>query len=261
MVAGDDEQPVEGRARIDVTSRDYTFGAGLLWQPTDELFIGVSYQSAPGGDEMMLEGTGVLVQGAAPASSPDIEFYQSMPDVWQFGMRYTKEDNFEVRLAGNYIGWSAFEQQCGINIDPKLNQSCDDFSNALFVVHRGWEDGFALRGGASYWTSPAVELLIGAGYDTSAVPDDTVEPALFDTEKYTVTGGARLELMDDTLALALTYTQVIYMDREIAPRGHAEGATLTTLPDSWPAGSQQPDAAGKYSQSIGVLNTSVQYTF
>ena len=197
MVSGDDELPIEGRALIDVTSRDYTFGAGLMWQPTDELFVGVSYQSAPGGKEMMLEGTGVLVQGAAPASNPDIEFYQSMPDVWQFGLRYTEKDDFEVRLAGNYIGWSAFKQQCGINTDPKLNQSCEDFSNALFVVHRGWEDGFALRAGASYWTSPAVELLLGAGYDTSAVPDDTVEPALFDTEKYTVTGGARLELMDD----------------------------------------------------------------
>ena len=186
-----------------------------------------------------------------------------MPDVWQFGMRYTKKDNFEVRLAGNYIGWSKFEQQCGINIDPTLGQSCEnnDFSNVLFVIHRGWEDGFALRGGASYWTSPAVELLLGAGYDTCAIPDENVEPALYDTDKYTVTGGARIELMDESLALALTYTQVIYVDRDIAPRGHADGASLTTLPESWPEGTRNPDAAGKYSQSIGVLNTSVQYSF
>jgi len=259
MVSGDDELPVEGRALVDVDSRDYTFGAGVMWQPTDEVFVGVSYQSAPGGDEMMLEGTGVLIQGSAPPSEPKIEMFQSMPDVWQFGVRYTKEDNFEVRLAGNYIGWSALTHQCGA--DPTVGQNCDDFSKALFVIQRGWNDAFAVRGGASYWTSPAVELLFGAGYDANAVPDDVVEPALYDTDKYTLTGGVRLELLDDALALAMTYTQVIYNDRVIAPRGHAEGATSTTLPESWPAGTRNPDAAGKYSQSIGVLNTSVQYSF
>jgi long-chain fatty acid transport protein len=263
MVSGPDGTPVEGRALIEVTSTDFTFGAGLLWQPTDQLYVGLSYQAAPGGEEMMLEGNGRLVQGITPATTPPVEFYQSMPDVWQFGVRYTEEDKYAVRLFGNYIGWSAFNAQCGINVDPKLpaKQDCADPTKTLFIVHRGWTDAFGVRGGVSYWTSPAVELLLGGGYDQSAVPDDTVEPALFDTEKYTITGGARFELYDEALALALTYTQVIYMDRTIEPRGHAQGRMVTTVPASWPEGTRQPDAAGVYSQSIGVLNTSVQYTF
>ena len=75
--------------------------------------------------------------------------------------------------------------------------------------------GYRLSG--SYWFSSAVEVMLGAGYDENAVPDSTLEPALIDMDKVTASLGARFKMLDDSLALAATFTQVVYFTRDINP--------------------------------------------
>ena len=62
-----------------------------------------------------------------------------------------------------------------------------------------------------------------------------------------------------SLALAGTYTQFFYISRDIAPRKMVDGAPQSDFPPESP--SVGPDAAGKYTRSIGALNINVQYTF
>ena len=234
----------EGRAVIDVAGKEISIGVGAIWEPIEKFWVGLSYQSAPGFGESKLEGTGRLIIGVKPEETPDVTFYQHLPEVWQFGVRWQPNEKTEYRLFGNYIGWSALKDQCALNTALGAARSnCE--SSPLFIAERQWEDAFAVRAGGSYWISPTFEVFLGAGFDQNAVPDKTLEPALFDTDKYTASAGARFVLLEEALALGTTYTQVIYMDRETDPADNIN----------------EPNSAGRYSQSIGVLNVNVQYTF
>ena len=104
-----------------------------------------------------------------------------------------------------------------------------------------------------------VELYAGVGYDGNAVPDKTIDPSLYDTEKVTASLGGRFELLEDSLALAATYTQVFYFERTVAAR--EDGASESVLPSGVDPELRSPDAAGTYNQAVGVFNLNVQYTF
>jgi len=247
----------EGRARLDVSSIDLSVGLGVLWHPSDDVWVGASWQSQPGFGENQLEGTfqQVLANGE-PEDPKDVSVFQSMPDVFRLGGRYRPSATQEIRLFGDYVRWSAFEEQ---RVITGSDTECDQ-TGKLACIPRFWDDGYGVRAGYSYWLNAGVEVFVGAGYDSSAVPDETVDPSLYDTEKVTGSLGGRFELMDDALAIAAAYTQVFYFERDVAPRGRdADG--LTILPSKVPDTHRSPDGAGKYTQAVGVFNLNVEYSF
>lgn len=273
---GTDNLTSEGRALLDVSGTELALGAGLIWEPKDGLFFGASYQSSPNFGESELEGTAKLSFGGGrdDVQNPDVKYYQTLPEVWQFGMRWRMDPKNEVRLFGNYIPWSNLEYQCALDSSVS-GATCDlDGSAKLILLPREWMDAYAVRFGASHWISPGVEFFGGGGFDANAVPDETLEPALYDTDKFTLSVGVKLGLKDGKimsassegagdLNIATTYTQVIYVPREIRPRGQdADNPGLTDITQfGFQPPQRQPDAAGSYEQSIGVLNINVEYIF
>lgn len=260
----------EGRARVDVSGVDLGLGVGLLWEPVDHLFIGLSYRSQPGFGEQRLTGDTQLVLGGGPVAddvSTPTELRQSMPDVIRFGVRYGAPKRWEARVFGNWARWSVLDRQCILN-STVADRSCDGDAppGKIMIIPRGWHDAFELRAGGSYWVTPGTELVLGAGYDATSVPDKSVEVAFYDGEKFTITAGLRLDLTD-ALALEATYSQVIYPDRVIAPRGHVpvdpsqpDGATKTDFSKTGFAESVRvPDSAGTYRSSIGLLEVGLTY--
>ena len=269
---GTDNVSVEGRALLDVSGVELAMGVGLLWEPLEGLFLGGSWQSSPNFGESELSGTAQLaLAGSAEAETPNVKYYQTMPDVWQFGLRWRMDPKNEFRLFGNYISWSKLEYQCAL--DTSAGGRCEPEGSPLILLLREWTDGYALRFGAFYRLSKGVEFFGGGGFDTNSVPDRTLEPALYDTDKFTLSLGMKLRLRDgklltdsDTdeggLNLATTYTQVIYVPRDIKPRGpNADGTKSDIEQFGFKAAQRQPDAAGSYEQLIGVLNINVEYTF
>lgn len=247
----------EGRAVLDVSSIDISVGAGVVWHPTDDVWVGASWQSSPGFGENRLEGTfqQVLVTGPVE-DKKDASVYQTMPDVYRLGGRYRPNSTSEIRLFGDFVRWSLFEEQRVISGE---DTECTD-TGKLACIPRNWENAYGVRAGYSYWLNPGVELFVGAGFDANAVPDDTLDPSLYDTDKVTGSLGGRFELLDDALAIAAAYTQVVYFEREIDPRAKdANGRTV--LPSSVAKTHSSPDAAGKYEQAVGVFNLNVEYTF
>jgi hypothetical protein len=92
------------------------------------------------------------------------------------------------------------------------------------------------------------------------VPDETLEPALYDAEKVTAGLGGRFSLFDDSLGIAATYTQVIYFDRETDPWPR-DPNTGRLIPQGAFASAANPNSAGTYKQAIGVFNLNVEYAF
>ena len=245
----------EGRGLVDLASWDLSLGMGLVYEPIDKMYIGLSYQTQPGFGENTLSGkaTTILNNGAAdnPGNVKDAEAVQSMPDVIRAGWRWRQDAN-EYRLFGDYARWSKFNKQC---IRTKGRDDCD-----LANIPREWEDAFGVRAGYSrFLKDDLIELYVGAGYDQNAVPDATLEPALYDAEKMSVALGGKVRVLDNALRIAATWTQVIYFDREtdVWPRD----ANGSLIPQGAYASAANPNAAGKYSQSIGVFNLNVEYAF
>ena len=122
-------------------------------------------------------------------------------------------------------------------------------------INRLWRDAFGIRAGASYWLDPSVELYLGGGYDGNAVPDETIDPSLFDMEKLSVAAGVKLSLLKERLKLAFTYTQVIYMTREVSVNADDPSS------NAFKGVSNGPSSAGTYEQAIGVGNLNLEYLF
>lgn len=263
------DELLEGRADVDLSSWDLSLGLGVIWEPGGGHFIGLSYQSQPGFGENELTGDSRKYLAGGPTQKEQATLLQSMPDVVRAGWRWRDGAN-EYRLFGDYARWSVFNRQCIYN-----QSGSSDLCN-LAKLPREWEDAFGVRAGYSRFIGDeqTTELYVGAGYDASAVPDSTVEPALYDADKVTAALGARFLLSRDeetkqnNLILAATYTQVIYFGRDITPRpdevnasGQLTGQSdISGTPFDVPQG-RNPDSAGKYAQAVGALNLNLEYIF
>ena len=241
-----------------------------MYKRQDKLWLGFSYQSKPNVDGgMELEGELTTVFGVQKeAEVTDVTVEQDMPDIYRFGVRSRPSSNLELRMFADYTRWSALEAQCILT--KGSTQACtfggveDALTNPEAVTSTGdqppnqavgrfWQDSFGVRLGASYWFTENVETYIGTGYDSSAVPVEMVDPALFDMDKATASVGAKWQALD-SLGLALTFTQVFYF--EVDTEG--KGITDEFSPDSRLT---QPSNDGVYNQSVSVLNLYTDISF
>jgi long-chain fatty acid transport protein len=259
--------PTEGRSQIEAKNVTASLGVGVIWQPADNWWLGVSYQSQPGFGEHRLSGTLRNKIGNGDVTEQPIELTQNLPDVLRFGFRVRPIRRLELRLFAEYQRWSVFKNQCVLDAtvaDRKcavLPDGSLDTANGgagvVVVLPRDWKDGGGVRLGASYFVRDNVELYLGAGYDANVIPDKTLDPSMIDQEKVTVSAGGRLELVRRKLGLALTYTQVIYLDRTAPVRARdADGQPIAPL-----APSRNPDFGGKYSQALGLVSLALEYNF
>ena len=233
----------EGRSWLDVSGWEGSFGAGVLFEAVPkQLWFGASYQSRPGvSGGMKLSGTlkndfgGVL-------SEDKVDAHQDFPDVFQLGARWRAAKDVELRLFGDYTRWSSFKDQC-ISAQDK---PCTG-STQVLDIPRDWHDAFSVRAGGSFWISPAAELLAGAGYYSSAVPNSTLDPTLPDWNTVSFTLGGRVAIIKN-LHTELSYSQFF------SPKRDNSGKSTLNPPIS-------PNGGGVYTEDLGVVNLNVDIAF
>ncbi len=277
VATGTDNLDSEGRSRIEANQTALGIGAGILWEAVDdEVFVGLSYQSAPNlNGKLALEGELTNIFPPNDGTPSDIVITQQLPDVIRYGARFRKNHeapdengqlrpHYEVRFGGEISRWSRMQNQCIIDAgflgdaDPYEFCAVDDTgalineaNNVVQNLRRDWVNAFGWRLAGSYWASDRVELQLDVGYDSNAIPDETLEPALMDFNKVTVGIGGRFQLTD-FMGLALTATDVIYFERDTTDLGTQEESA---------APSRQPSSEGVYNQNIFVLNTALEFDF
>ncbi len=264
----------EGRSLVNVKGWQGGFGVGVGWRLRDLLWIGASYTSQPnvtGG--MRLKGVLTNVLATQDREDTDVILTQTLPEIIRLGFRVRPLKKLELRAFADYTRWSVMDKQCvfpqGIDGDP-----CDEFANAdtaltdptnfggepadlpdgvSITQHlpRFWKDAGGVRLGASYWFIDQIEGYIGLGYDSSAVPKTTIEPALMDANKVTASLGVRAQIIKN-FALALTLTDIIYFPVD------TNGENVL---NDFQAPTKQADANGVYKQNIGLLNVYVDVSF
>lgn len=246
----------EARALIDVSGWDHSFGVGIIGEiDPDRLWIGFSYQAQPGLGEMKLDGT-LSTNFRGTVTTQDVSLYQELPDIFRLGIRARPIKNVEMRFFGDVTNWSSFERQCIMAKDEECSVEADGsttpgFEAPIVNLARDWGPAFGIRGGGSYWVVPEVEVFAGAGYDSNAVPDHTLEPALTDFHKASLAAGFRATF-GEYFAGSLSYTHIFYVPRD------TEGQSVLT---DLVGASRSPDSGGRYTQTIGVINANVQTSF
>jgi long-chain fatty acid transport protein len=98
---------------------------------------------------------------------------------------------------------------------------------------------------------PTVEIFAGLAFETAAVPDRTLDAALPDANNVAAALGTRLQLAR-TFFIAASYTHIQYFDRDNTGKSELADAVLPT---------KLPDAGGKYTQWVGLLNVNLQKQF
>jgi long-chain fatty acid transport protein len=267
----------EGRSRIDVKGWQGGFGVGVVYDvlKLGKYFLGFSYTSQPnvaGG--MTLKGELENVLGVAPPSTSQVELTQTLPDIFRLGVRVRPTEKYEIRLFADYTRWSVFDKQCVLEA-AEPNRNCDfpgadnaledpesfgaapDDPNQRAVVGvaqhlpRFWKDAGGVRAGASYWFIPEVEGYLGAGYDSSAVPIEMLDPALMDMHKVSLSIGARWQIIK-YLALAFTVTELVFFETSTKGRNALNRFQPPT---------RQPSADGVYKQFFQLFNLYADVAF
>jgi long-chain fatty acid transport protein len=245
----------EGRSLLTADGVQFSLGAGLMWVPLPELRVGLSYQSQPNFGTFRLKGTLTNKYGAGAAGAGPIELEQALPDILRVGAAYAVNDDLEVHAQFGWERWSVLEYQCVLDATmPDRNCSVDaDGAPAGAVgivsnVPRYWHDSFDFRVGGAYRLTPKVLLDGGFAVNTSAIPDRTLDAGFIDMLKFLPTIGGRFTLTDN-FVLAAHWTQVIYLARTAG------------VEEPFMAPTTVPSGAGKYTQSVGILQVEAQVLF
>lgn len=256
FATGDNDMTQEIRSEIDVKGKHGSFALGVLFEAIEKkLWIGASYQAQPGLGEMKLKGT--LTASDRTGSRPDaIDLYQSLPEIIRFGARFRPSDDLELRLFGDFTRWSRMVAQCialedrpcGVKRDGSPGAGTGTVAN----LYRGWSDTVGIRAGVSKWFTPKTEIMAGAGFETAAVPDATLDPTLFDSTVISGALGGRLEIIEK-LWVALTYTHLQYLAR-------TNSGSILDDPTVHPT-TKRVNGNGTYSSFVGVVNLNVEKQF
>jgi long-chain fatty acid transport protein len=264
----------EGRSYIDVNGWQGGFALGATYNllKKDKLWLGASYTSQPnvvGGMTLQGDLNNALAL-AAPSVTP-VELTQTLPEIIRFGARYRPIERVELRLFGDFTRWSVFDKQCVLDRNVE-GRSCDfdgvdtalespegfgaDGPNDGVVgvtqhLPRYWKNAGGVRLGASYWFLPQLEGFVGVGYDSSAVPVQTLDPALMDMDKMSVSAGARWQIIKH-LAVSLTSTQLFFFTVDTKNENALNKFQSPT---------RQPDANGEYKQFFQLFNLYVDVSF
>jgi long-chain fatty acid transport protein len=255
--SGDPDTTREGRISVDVAGTSASFGLGVAVEPLPgRLWLGASYQAQPGLGPMVLHGTlATTYQDAAPSRFA-VTLTQALPDIWRLGARFRPVPTVELRLHGDRTRWSVLDTQCvalaghPCAVYPDGGDATSDGST-IQNIRRRWNDTLGVHAGASLWPAGAVELFAGAGYETGAVPDSTLDPGLFDADNLELGLGGRLQVARG-VHLRLSYTQVLYAARDNAGRSELAMAALPT---------RRADGGGHYTLWLGLIGAAVEAQF
>jgi long-chain fatty acid transport protein len=207
---------------------------------------------------MVLEGTltNEYPPGSPPAPFP-VKFHQALPDIFRLGARFRPMESLELRAFGDFTRWSVLRTQCVVlsnkDYPCAVNPDGSDASGGAVLqnLRRRWNDTFAIRGGVSQWIKPTVELFGGLGFETAAVPDETLDPAIGDANNVSATLGARFGILA-SLFVAGSYTHIQYLNRDNVGKSELSQPSFPT---------SRPDGGGMYKQWIGLFNANVEFTF
>jgi long-chain fatty acid transport protein len=222
--------PAEPMVNLDLKGTGIGWTAGVMYKPTPELSIGLSYRS-----KVKIDATGsatftpnyavlALPQGDAAASL-------ELPATGFAGLAYKVTDKLTLEADYQYIGWTSYKE---LKIEFKSN-------NSSSTSPKNYQDTYIARLGGEYDLG-CLKLRGGLYFDHSPVKTEHLEPLLPDADRIGYNVGFGYQLTDH-LNVDMSYLFIKFFDRK------AEN----TIPEN--------NFDGTYRSIANLIGLDLEYTF
>jgi long-chain fatty acid transport protein len=211
-----------GSLGVDGTATGVGYNFGLRWKPRSDLVFGAAYRSEitldVKGDANFLATTPTGM-GAIGLSSAAVFPYSraratstastsiTLPDTLDLAIAWLPTDKLTLEFDATRTGWSSFEK---LQIDFDSPQFAA-FNNK--PEPRNWEDAWSYKFGCQYALTGQLDLRAGYSFDTTPVPDATVDPLLPDADRHSFAIGSGIH--NNFASLDLAYMWVHFLDRAV----------------------------------------------
>ena len=202
----------------------YSWNAGIMLKPIDDISIGLTYRAET---KIDFEGTATFNPPASLAHlfpGGDVTTSITPPATYFAGIAWYPMDNLELEFDYQGIQWSSYDKlevkfaRNAVN-DPTVAQN--DVSSA-----KDYEDTYILRFGGEY-SFPMSSFKLRAGYffDNNPVPDKSLEPLLPDSDRHGVNIGFGYDIMAN-LTVDAAYLHMFINDRQTTATSTSEGVNM-----------------------------------
>lgn len=173
-----DANGTEGRAELDGKGSGIGFNAGIYFQPTEKLSLGLTYRSKV--EMKVKEGEANFTTPAAPpiaARFPDTQFEATLPlpANISFGVGFRATDKLLIAADVQHVQWSAYES---LRFDYADQVNGTTFSESP----RNYKDSFAYRLGIQYGATDKLALRAGIYFDQTPVQNGYLTPETPDAD-------------------------------------------------------------------------------
>jgi long-chain fatty acid transport protein len=260
---------IEGRSLLDASGVNIGASAGIYWEATDDLRLGLSYNTQPGFGETRLGGTLRTQLADGSESKADVDFLQSYPDLVRFGVDYRATDRLTIRSDFEFVRWSLFKRQCVVETGAECAVEADgkridspEGQRVQLNVPRNWNNAIGVRIGPGYMVTKDIEAFGSLGFTSPAVPKSTIDASTIDSQRLYLTFGAKVALSQH-FALAGSYNHIYFfpVNTNGANDQNISGAPSNTTGGGAYNASRSPSADGRYQSQIGFVNVNLAYTF
>ena len=188
------------------------FIAGLLFNATKALSIGVSYRSQVSID---FEGDATPSKVPTPFEgllpNGGIAAQLTTPENITVGLALKPLKNLTITADYQYVGWDSYEK-----LEVEFQEFRDSDTGELLVTssERNYDNGFIARLGAEYNYDRDIDIWAGFLYDSNPVSDERLDPTLPDSDRLGLSAGFGYDVSDN-LELQASYLFLRFTEREI----------------------------------------------
>lgn len=189
--------PVEGpdgEAHVNIKGTTTAFGynAGLYYQASDALSLGVNYRSKVAMEMEDGDADFTVTSALSSAFPPNTKFNAELPlpANLTFGAAYKVNKSLTLAADLQYVFWDAY-QELVFDFEPNTPQLQDSYNL------RKYENTLIYRLGAEYVLSEKLIVRAGAYYDETPISDDYVNPETPGMNKIGMSAGASYMLTNN----------------------------------------------------------------
>jgi len=222
------------------------YNLGVLFKATDRISIGAAYRSKVKIDiegDMDLSGVDPRMQPLFQEGNAESDI--KLPAQFTVGVATQITDALLIEVGARWEDWDVNDKQSLDLQNPILGQTS-------IVQERNWHSTWSYNIGANYKLNDNLALNCGYLYGENAVPNDTFEPIIPDSDAHLFTVGTDLKKDAWTLSAAFGYEY-----HEERTKNNAVGDPLGSLAAGFPVGT----ANGDYNTDIYLFALSLGYSF
>lgn len=248
------QSTADSKGEISGDDLSYGFNLGLLYEPTEQTRIGVSYRSKV---NHTLEGdadfTVNSALGSVFASDPgsqailnqiialelsdqsNITAKANLPDSASFSIAHNLNNKLELLGDVTWTGWSSFEELRVLKAD----------GTPLTVTPEQWDDSYRVSVGGNYKYSDKLTLRTGVAFDETPIPNAQLRtPRIPGNDRTWISFGAGYKV-NKKLSLDFGYSHLFVDD---TPIDHTDTEVATNL-------------TGEYEADVDIFSAQANWKF